>query len=451
MLVLLAPGDDWCSAANAAAPGDEIVLQAGEHAGPCTLNSGGAEGLPVVVRAEDPENPPLIVYERASSNVIDVQADYITIRGLAFGPTQADIDAVKIKSGSYVTVEDSVFSFVGGISVSANSADSTGLTIRNNTFTDLNATAIYLGCHDGQSSCTAADVLVEGNLIDDVTSSGVGYGMELKKDSWGVIRDNVVNDTQGPGIEVFGSEDAARATLIDGNFAVRSRNNASIEVGGSNVTVTNNIVVGGAEGGIYVYAYWESVHDVIVAGNTVIGETGPALRVADEITASRLIDNAAYQVDGSEPFPASIAGLSAGGNVECGSLIGCWINGEEWDFRPAVAGRLMDEGVAESALTTDFCAHERGAVPYAGAIETEVTYGAWTLSIAPKSEFGCAALGADDDDPSDEHTGEARDPSSDSALAPSDCGCASTRTPAAFAGLALVTLLTRRRPRANAP
>lgn len=113
MIVLLAPGDDWCSAANDAAPGDEIVLQAGEHAGPCTLNAGGSEGLPLVIRGEDAANPPQIVYERASSNVIDVQADYITIRGLAFGPTQADIDAVKLKSGSHLTVEDSFFSFVG--------------------------------------------------------------------------------------------------------------------------------------------------------------------------------------------------------------------------------------------------------------------------------------------------------------------------------------------------
>ena len=39
---------------------------------------------------------------------------------------------------------------------------------------------MYLGCHDGMTACTAGDVLVEGNLVDGVTSPAVGYALEIK-------------------------------------------------------------------------------------------------------------------------------------------------------------------------------------------------------------------------------------------------------------------------------
>ena len=121
-----------------------------------------------------------------------------------------------------------------------------------------------------------------------MTSPAVGYGFELKLDSWGVIAGNVIAHTQGPGVEVYGSEDLTRRTLVDGNFVLPSTTNASIEVGGPAVTVTDNVAIGGDEGAIYAYAYWETVHDLVVAGNTVVGQGERAIRFSSAVTGSRV-------------------------------------------------------------------------------------------------------------------------------------------------------------------
>jgi hypothetical protein len=136
--------------------------------------------------------------------VIDVLASDISIRNLSFGPTEPGITAVKVKAGDRTVIAGCTFVGIGEVALAANSADSDGLVIEDNTFTDLDATAIYIGCQDGAAQCVASNVLVHGNLIDGVDSSAVGYGMEIKLDSWGTLSDNVVNDTKGPAIEVYG-------------------------------------------------------------------------------------------------------------------------------------------------------------------------------------------------------------------------------------------------------
>ncbi len=458
---VIPPGDPWCDVLNAAAPGDTVILQSGDHAGPCAITNGGTEGAPVTVRGGDPAAPPQIVYAGANSNILDIVADYVTIAGLALGPSRPDIDGIKIKEGSYAVIEDNRFTGIGGISVSANSADSVGITIRHNRFTDLEGTALYLGCHDGAGSCAATDLLVEGNLIDGVSSSDVGYGIEVKKDSWGRVADNVIVDTQGPGIEMFGSEDAAAASTVDGNLVVGSRNNGSIEVGGPYVTVTNNIVVGGGDGGICVYAYWDSVHDVIVAGNTLVGDSAAAVRVASETTASRLVDNLAWQTNGSSPFPGPMGGLTAAGNITCTSAAACWVDEAAWDFWPVDGSAATTSRVTEVTLDHDFCGRSRADPPTVGAIEWTTLGGPGPLAVDFKSTFGCPEdetttdTGPTDTNPTDTSTpgddsGPAdTSPDDDSAAGTKDGaarGCTTTAGPGAVAaGLIAMLLIARRR------
>ncbi len=435
--VNVAPGEDWCGAANAAAPGDEVLLAEGDYAGPCTLSVGGEEGAPITVRGAVRHELPRIVYTGTSSNVIDVTASWVTVQGLAFGPTEADIDAIKVKSGDHVSIVDNTFTGVGGIGVSANSVDTVGLTIEGNTFQDMNATALYLGCHEGAGSCVAKDVVVRGNLIDGVVSSAVGYGLELKKDSWGLIADNVVVDTQGPGIEVFGGEDDAYRVTVQGNLVARSVNNGSIEVGGPNVRVVNNVVVGGGDGAIYVYAYWDAVHDVVVAGNTLVDEGSGGLRVSAEATDVRVLDNAGYSPSGA---PFSLGAAAADANVTCATPAECWVDAASWDFGAVADGPLVGAGVGEVTLSDDFCGIHRAEPPTVGALEADSQPG--PLGVALKATFACAAPGADVDDgpywPDEGEDGEAR-----------GClGCASGPPTAANLGLALLGaagLLARRR------
>ena len=434
------PGEDWCSAAKAAVPGDTIVLAAGEHAGPCVLSAGGTAVAPVTLRGDDAGGAS-ITYAGSSSNVLDVTASHVWIEDLSFGPTHADIDAIKVKAGDHVQVRGNTFSGVGGISVSANSASTTGLQIVGNAFTDLQATALYLGCHGGAASCVAADVLVAENFVDGVTSSAVGYALEIKADSWGVVRDNVFADAQGPAVEVFGSEDAAATTTVVGNLFLRSRSSATLEVGGPNVVVRNNVVIGGAGAALYVYPYFDAVHDVLIEGNTLYGEAVAALSVHAAATGVLVRDNAAAQ-DGGGTFAALPAGVDLHANAVCESASECWRDAASGDFRPVEAWR--GTGVTTASLSQDFCGLERTDPPTPGAFD-DPERGPTALGVAPKAELGCPDLPGGGDETGDDDGG---DDTGDPA-APA-CGCASGGS-AGWAAVALLGMVGARRARRDRP
>lgn len=396
--VMVMPGQDFCGAFNQAAPGDVVILLPGDHPGPCALSSGGAPGNPKVLRGAEPGDSARIVYDGANSNVIDVLASDIVIQDLRFGPSMPDIDAIKIKDGSRIAVESCTFSQIGGITISANSKDSDGIIVRGNGFLDLKATGVYLGCHDGMTACAATNVLVADNLFNMVDSANVGYAMELKLDTYGVVRDNVIADTKGPGIEVYGSTDLTRVTVVERNLVIGSRNNGTLEVGGGPAIVRNNVVVGGAAAGIYVYDYGGRglVRAIQVVGNTVVGDAGPAISLSGWAADKELelADNAAWQSAGPGPaIPAPIAGVAWAGNVDCtADPAACWVDAAARDLWPADASPLLAGGAAPTLappLVDDFCGQTRGAVPHAGALERTMVQGPGPLPIDFKAAIAC--------------------------------------------------------------
>src|SRR2546426_9360994 len=99
----IGPEANLCAVINALSPGEELVLAPGDYQGPCAIRRGGSAGAPLVIRAADPARRPRIVYDGRSTNVIEVRASHVTIRGLEFGPTQLDVDAVRIFGANNVT------------------------------------------------------------------------------------------------------------------------------------------------------------------------------------------------------------------------------------------------------------------------------------------------------------------------------------------------------------
>jgi len=435
------PGENWCSIVNSAKSGDEIVLRAGDHAGPCAITVAG-----VTLRGE----PARIVYSGSSSNVIDVKADDVTLIGLQFGPTNSAIDAIKIKSGSRTHVEGCSFTQVGGISVAANSSDSSGIVIRDNRFTDLQSTGVYLGCHSGASSCASTDFLIEGNVIDGVTSSsGVGYGIEIKVDSWGVLRDNVIRDARGPAIHIFGSYDDGRVSLVEGNYLLDSWVNNTLEIGGGPAVVRNNIVHGDATYALYVYDYGGRgiTRDVQVLGNTFDGDVGLASGVWKSGLGHAFQDNAL-----TTALPSPISGVPMDGNVRCDGS--CWTG----DYWPIDGGPLTTGGVNATDLVVDFCGQDRSDPPHVGALQR--TGGpAPELAIDFKSTFGCGESDTDTDADSDTDTDTDTDSDTDTQWDSSadtsgpqntdggspdgGCGCASPGS-ASFLLVLLLPLVARR-------
>jgi hypothetical protein len=370
----IGPGSDFCSAVNALRPGEELVLRPGDYQGPCTIRNGGRPGAPVVIRALDSAQRPRIVYQGRDSNVLDVKASHVIVRGLRFGPTQTEVDGVRVFEAEEVIVEGCEFDGMSGIAVVANHANVRGLVVRNNVIFRSRATGMYFGCHDG-TTCAVTDLLIEGNYIHGVTAgpNEIGYGLEIKLNSAGTVRGNVVVDTKGPGIMVYGSRDPALLSVVERNFLADSHTSAGIVVGGGPALVRNNIAVGSARGGIALEDYGRRglLRGVVLVHNTVFGNAGGIVVPSSGPLDALAINNAAQARPGTPVLPPARVGLALRGNADCTGAP-CFADPEARDFSPAAGSPLLGAGVGRSESwfpAADFFGARRSSPPSAGAVE----------------------------------------------------------------------------------
>src|SRR5215475_3929346 len=139
----IGPEADLCGEVNTLGPGQELVLSPGQYQGPCAIRRGGEVGSPLVIRAADPVRRPRIVYRGSRTNVFEVRASHVAIRGLEFSQTHPDADAVRIFAASDVSIEDCYFTQLGGIAIVANHSNVRGLAVRRNVIRESQATAMY--------------------------------------------------------------------------------------------------------------------------------------------------------------------------------------------------------------------------------------------------------------------------------------------------------------------
>jgi hypothetical protein len=373
--VEIGPEADLCAEINSLPPGGELVLRPGDYAGPCAIRVGGLPGSPTVIRAKSLAQRPRIVYDGVTTNTLDVRADNVTIRGLALGPTQRNVDGIRIFARAGVTVEDCEFTGLGGIAVVANHTSNQGFVVRRNIIRDSGATAMYFGCHDG-IACQALGLLIERNFIETVRAPDpeIGYGIQIKLNSTAVLRDNVVLDTKGPGIMVYGSLDLARVSVVEGNFVMGSLRSSGIVVGGGPVIVRNNVAVLNAAGGVGLEDYGRRhlLRGVVVAHNTLYrNELGGITVTRNGALNALLVNNAVQPRPGSPALPEPSPGLRGDGNVDCG-VLNCFVDGEGRDFSPAPGGPLATTGAVRLGSwvpAMDFFGAPRAVPPSVGAVE----------------------------------------------------------------------------------
>ena len=170
---------------NSARPKYQIVFAAGNYSAPCAIRISGTADKGIVLRSEDDERPAVLDYSGSTSNVTEIYGAYLTIRGLEFRPNSEDVISIRIMGGARnITIERDRFSGVGNVAISANSGNTTNLTIRDNVFIRLKNTPIYIGCHDG--NCSSSNLVFERNYIDKVRAAdtnSIGYGIEVKLNS----------------------------------------------------------------------------------------------------------------------------------------------------------------------------------------------------------------------------------------------------------------------------
>jgi hypothetical protein len=371
----IGPEASLCAEINSLSPGEELVLRPGEYQGPCAIRRSGESGAPVTIRAADPEHRPRVVYEGSTANVFEIRASHVRVRGLEFGPTLQNIDAVRIFSGSDIAVEDCWFSQVGGIAVVANHSSVRGLAVRRNVILGSKSTGMYFGCHDG-TSCVVANLVVEGNYIRGVTAPDpqIGYGLEVKLNSSGIIRDNIIVDTKGPSIMVYGARDLIAVSLVERNVAIGSRMSSGIVVGGGPAIVRNNVAASNAEAGIGVEDYKKRglTRAIVIVNNTVyMNDLGGIMMPDSGVRDVIVVNNAAHARTGPRALPGSRPGLRLAGNIDC-TLVQCFANPNGLDFSPFSGSLLVGTGIiglGDWLPREDFFGAPRGALPTVGAIE----------------------------------------------------------------------------------
>jgi hypothetical protein len=379
----IGPETDWCGTVNALPPGGDVVLAPGNYAGPCTVHRSGAPGAPLVIQAKDLHDRPRIMYLGQANNVLNIRGDHLIVRGLDIGPTKSSVDGIRIKEGSDVTIEDCRFQRLGGVAVVANHTSSARIVVRRNEIIQSRSTAMYFGCHDG-IHCALTDLLVERNYIRGVeaTDPEIGYGIEVKLNSTAIIRDNVIVDTKGPGIMVYGASDLSKVNVVERNFVAGSRNSSAIVLGGGPAIVRNNVTTTSAEAGIGLEDYHRRglLRGIVVAHNTTYDNVKGGIAVpAEGMLDVTIVNNAAQARAGVRPFPTLRAGVLSLGNVDC-STLPCFMDPDQLNFSPLAIRR--GSLVADPWIPPDdYFGRRRGTPPTAGAIEMPAR--AISLGIKP--------------------------------------------------------------------
>ncbi len=372
----IGPEHDLCAAIVALPLGEELVLRPGDYEGPCVVRNGGTAEKPLVIRGKDPALRPRILNVGNGPNVFNISASHVTIRGLAFGPSRPDVEGVRVVWGDFITIEDCEFDGLGGLAIASNSRGTRALRIRRNRIARSNATAIYIGCHSG-TACALEEVVVEGNYIHgvDAPDPQIGYGIQFKLNSWGWIRDNVIVNTKGPGIMVYGATLPGKVSVIERNAVAGSRRSAAIVVGGGPAIVRNNVATDSAEGGIQLEDYGRRglLRGIVIVHNTVYDNTAGGITVQDAapMTDIRIVNNAVHPRPGTVAYPRSGNGIVSFGNVDC-SLARCFRDPGRRDFSPAPGSPLKGTAVPRSddwMPRDDFTGARRGPVPSVGAFE----------------------------------------------------------------------------------
>ena len=392
----IGPGDDLEAAVAGLGPGDELVLRGGTYFFDenVTLSANGTAAMPIVVRAKAGERP-LIEQATNRQNVVEIRgSSHIVFRGLAF---TGGSHGIRLINSDFVTIEDCEVYETGDVAISANSGGTyEGLRILRNHIHHTNGTGegMYLGCNN--DACRIANSLIEGNYVHHTNRGSVsqGDGIEIKDGSYGnIVRDNVIHDTNYPGILVYSTVGNGPPNVVEGNVVWRA--NANTMQVAADAIVRNNIILGnvamqphqaGSPSNI------EFVHNTVISGGSGIsvrGVSGPVLIANNAVyaqgTAINLVNGDLGQVQlAGNVGMGGLAGASAGfvtGNGIGDDFVAADFSGQPpIDAFPAVGSALVGAGDAGHVSEKDFNGTPRAGSPDVGAYRFDANGNpGWTI------------------------------------------------------------------------
>jgi len=360
-LYALTPDDDWFGVLNGdrLGPGDEVVLAAGVYRDGRRLVMGhrGTAEKPVVIRAVEGGRA-LLHRPDARQNTINlVGAQYLILRGLEITGGSTGIRLMKSNTHvcKFVTIEAMHIHHVGGPAVTANSPANAyeGLVFRHNHVhhTSGHGEGFYLGSNNKPDGSTAGYIfnsLVERNYIHDLGGPNVsqGDGIEIKDGSYNnIVRDNVIHDTNYPGVLVYGTDGNA-PNIVERNVIWNSGDHG-IQAAAEAI-IRNNVTFNNRADGIHSHAHQSAlVGNLQILHNTVVSErpggagiyisTSNQNRLAGPVV---IANNAIYVQSGGFalrlPDPEiTEANLTVAGNVGTGATEHLPTDADRSVFNPA--------------------------------------------------------------------------------------------------------------------
>jgi hypothetical protein len=405
----IAPGGDLRAAIAALRPGDTLELAGGTY----TMSSSfrvtvnGTAQAPITIRARAGQRP-VIQQNNAGQNIIEISgSSHVVFQGIGF---TGGSHGIRLMSSSFVTIQDCEIWETGDVALSANSGGTyDGLRILRNHIHHTNGTGegMYLGCNS--DACRVANSLIEGNYIHHTNRASVeqGDGIELKEGSYGnVIRDNVVHDTNYPGIITYSTAGNGPANVIEGNV-VWNTNDYAIQSAADSI-IRNNIVLGSA---IALQPHQagspsnqQVVHNTVIVQNSGIevrGVVGPVVIANNAVysesgTAIRLISGSLGQVTvagnvGRGGIEGKSSGFVAGQAITADLVDGHYRGEPPIDVFPAAGSALIGAGNASYRTERDFNGTLRTGAD-AGAYQYSASGNpGWTITAGFKTAAGSTA------------------------------------------------------------
>src|SRR4029453_624970 len=199
--------------------------------------------------------------------------------------------------------------------------------------------------------CVVSGLRVEDNFIEHVNAPDpeIGYGLQVKLNSAGAIRNNVIVDTKGPGIMVYGARDGLRNSVVERNVVIGSRTSSGIVVGGGPAIIRNNVGLLNREAGTRLEHYGGRglLRSIIVAHNTVYQNTGAGILIPEGRPLRDIVirSNAVQARVGTAAVPGARPDIEVMGNVDC-TWAPCFVDPDPLDFSPLFGSPLSPPGPA---------------------------------------------------------------------------------------------------------
>lgn len=308
-----------------------------------------------------------------SQNLMEVDyARYLTIEGIEW--SGGDV-GIRISNAAYFFFHNNEVHDTGDAAINANSGDTQHLYFVGNHIhhTRGHGEGFYLGANN--AAAITHHTYVIGNWVHDtgIEASSVrqGDGIEIKIGSYAcIVSDNLVEDTNYPGILLYGNGGRPERNVIERNIILRSRE-GGIQIA-ADAIVRNNLIIDCNDSCIVSQSHQgANPQNLDILHNTLIN-SGNCLAVSSWTGPGIVFANNAIYSASSSPYRGSTTDGTRVGNILLANLSGLLdvtLDGTRYDATPLAGSPLRGAANATYVVIDDLSGEEREGAIEVGCVD----------------------------------------------------------------------------------